>query len=97
MVNLIKQRIKLIDGNLKDAFLINRTIKGTKIGGEIRAALEEYELPVLSTVIVQRIIYPTSAITGSTVLDKEPNGEAAKEIQSLANEIINLINIDNHI
>ncbi|HEZ4108769.1 TPA: chromosome partitioning protein ParA [Neisseria meningitidis] len=97
LVNLIKQRIKLIDGNLKAAFLINRTIKGTKIGGEIRAALEEYELPVLSTVIVQRIIYPTSAITGNTVLDKEPNGEAAKEIQSLANEIINLINIDNHI
>ncbi|HGG9422398.1 TPA: peptide transporter, partial [Neisseria meningitidis] len=35
LVNLIKQRIKLIDGNLKAAFLINRTIKGTKIGGEI--------------------------------------------------------------
>ncbi|HHS2130265.1 TPA: ParA family partition ATPase, partial [Neisseria meningitidis] len=33
LVNLIKQRIKLIDGNLKAAFLINRTIKGTKIGG----------------------------------------------------------------
>ncbi len=97
LVNLIKQRIELTDGNLKAAFLINRAIKGTKIGGEIRAALEEYELPVLSTVIVQRIIYPTSAITGSTVLDKEPNGEAAKEIQSLTNEVINLLNTGNHI
>ncbi|MCV6683342.1 AAA family ATPase [Neisseria meningitidis] len=97
LVNLIKQRIELTDGNLKAAFLINRAIKGTKIGGEIRAALEEYDLPVLSTVIVQRIIYPTSAITGSTVLDKEPTGEAAKEIQLLADEVMKLLNMYNHI
>lgn len=92
LVDLIHQRIELTEGKLKAAFLINRAIKGTKIGADIRQALEDYQLPVLATPIIQRVIYPTSAISGSTVLDDEPHGEAAKEINLLLQDVLAFCN-----
>ena len=90
LVDLVKQRIEMTDGTLKAAFVVSRTIKGTKIGKEISTALADYDLPVLKTNIIQRVIYPTSASKGSSVLDDEPNGEASKEILNLTNEIMSI-------
>ncbi|MGL4666481.1 MAG: ParA family partition ATPase [Saezia sp.] len=87
LVDLVKQRIELTDGKLKAAFVVSRAIKGTKIGGEIVEALEGYNLPVLNTKITQRVIYPSSAALGVTVLDLEPDGDAAQEVRQLMNEI----------
>ncbi|SDC20270.1 ParA family partition ATPase [Acinetobacter boissieri] len=88
LVDLVKQRIDVTDGKLQAAFVVSRAIKGTKIGTEISDVLLGYELPVLETRITQRVIYPTSAATGTTVLDLEPTSDAAKEINSLALELI---------
>ena len=90
LVDLVKQRIEMTDGKLKAAFVVSRTIKGTKIGKEISVALSDYGLPVLKTSITQRVIYPTSAAMGSSVLDEEPTGEASKEINNLINEILSI-------
>ena len=90
LVDLVKQRIEMTDGKLKAAFVVSRTIKGTKIGKEISVALSDYGLPVLETSITQRVIYPTSASMGSSVLDEEPAGEASKEINNLINEILSI-------
>ena len=90
LVDLVKQRIEMTDGKLKAAFVVSRTIKGTKIGKEISVALSDYGLPVLETSITQRVIYPTSAAMGSSVLDEEPTGEASKEINNLINEILSI-------
>ena len=90
LVDLVKQRIEMTDGKLKAAFVVSRTIKGTKIGKEISVALSDYDLPVLKTSITQRVIYPTSASIGSSVLDEEPAGEASKEINNLINEILSI-------
>ena len=90
LVDLVKQRIEMTDGKLKAAFVVSRTIKGTKIGKEINVALSDYGLPVLETSITQRVIYPTSASVGSSVLDEEPSGEASKEINNLINEILSI-------
>ena len=90
LVDLVKQRIEMTDGKLKAAFVVSRTIKGTKIGKEISVALSDYGLPVLETSITQRVIYPTSAAMGSSVLDEEPAGEASKEINNLINEILSI-------
>lgn len=87
LVDLVKQRIELTDGALRAAFIINRAITGTRIGREVGEAIAGYELPVLNSVIHQRILFATSAATGSTVLDDEPNSEAANEIQELLKEI----------
>ncbi len=90
LVDLVKQRIEMTDGKLKAVFVVSRTIKGTKIGKEISVALSDYGLPVLETSITQRVIYPTSASMGSSVLDEEPTGEASKEINNLINEILSI-------
>ena len=88
LVDLVKQRIEITDGKLQSAFVVSRAIKGTKIGSEISEALLGYELPVLNTRITQRVIYPTTAASGTTVLDAEPNSDASKEINALALELI---------
>lgn len=91
LVDLVKQRIEITDGKLKAVFVINRAIKGTKIGAEIRKALEEYDLPVLESVIFQRVSYPSSASMGKTVTELEPSSDGAKEIISLTNEILTFL------
>jgi len=87
LVELVKQRIEITDGKLQAAFIVSRAIKGTRIGVEITDALIGYGLPVLESRITQRVIYPGSAAAGTTVLDSEPDGDAALEIRALANEI----------
>lgn len=87
LVELIKERIELTDGRLKAAFVVSRAIKGTKIGGEVAGALEEYDLPVLETRVTQRVIYPGTAAAGTTVMDAEPESDAAKEIFALRAEV----------
>lgn len=87
LVDLVKQRIELTDGKLKAAFVVSRAIKGTKIGAEVSEALAGYGLPILQARITQRVIYPSSAASGMTALDLEPNSEAAEEVRALAEEI----------
>lgn len=91
LVDLIRERIELTDGGLKAAFVVSRMIKGTRVGAEVAEALEEYQLPVLDARITQRVIYPGTAATGSTVLDEDPNGDAAREIRALMNEVENIL------
>ena len=71
---------------------MSRAIKGTKIGAEITDALRGYGLPILECRITQRVIYPSSAASGTTAIDQEPTGEAAAEIRALAAEVRQFIN-----
>jgi chromosome partitioning protein len=87
LVELVKQRIEVTDGKLRAAFVVSRAIKGTKIGGSVNAALIDYGLPILESRITQRVIYPGSAADGGTVFDEEPDGEAAREVRALLEEI----------
>ena len=88
LVDLVKQRIEMTDGRLKAVFVVSRAIKNTKVGAEIREALEGYGLPVLEARITQSVAYPSTAAAGTTVLDAEPNSNAAQEIRALANEVL---------
>lgn len=87
LVDLVKQRIEVTDGALQAAFVVSRAIKGTRIGSEVAEALHGYDLPVLESRITQRVSYPGTAAAGTTVLDSEPNGDAAAEVRALAVEI----------
>ena len=92
LVDLVKQRIEVTDGKLQAAFVVSRAIKGTRIGGEVAEALAGYGLPVLESRITQRVSYPGTAASGTTVLDAEPDGDAAAEIRALAAEITQKLN-----
>ena len=92
LVELVKQRIEVTDGKLQAAFVVSRAIKGTRIGGEVAEALAGYELPILDARITQRVSYPGTAAAGTTVLESEPDGDAAAEVRALAAEIKQKLN-----
>ncbi len=87
LVDLVKQRIEVTDGRLQAAFVVSRAIKGTRIGAEVTEALAGYGLPVLEARVTQRVSYPGTAAAGLTVMESEPDGDAAAEIRALADEI----------
>jgi chromosome partitioning protein len=87
VVDLVKQRQEVTDGEPRAAMVESRRVRGTKLGDEIVGALASYELPVFAAGTTQRVIYANSAATGTTVLDAEPNGPAAEEIRALTQEL----------
>ena len=88
LVDIVKQRIEMTDGNLKAAFVVSRAINNTNIGKEVASVLLDYGLPVLGTKIMQRVSYPNSAAAGKTVFDIEAvSNSAVLEMTALVNEI----------
>jgi chromosome partitioning protein len=77
--------------NLKSAFVINRRIVNTAIGRDVTEALAEYNLPVLRSQVCQRVSFAESAAGGRTVMDIEPGSLAAKEIENLTSEVLEMI------
>lgn len=78
--------------NLKRAFVINRKIVNTAIGRDVADALAAYELPVLAAQICQRVPFAESAAEGKTVLETAPNSAAAREVEALTDEVLELMN-----
>lgn len=76
--------------NLKSAFVINRKIANTAIGRDVGEALGGYAVPVLEASVCQRVAFAESAAQGLTVMDIEPAGSAAKEIENLTRELLEM-------
>lgn len=89
IVNLIKEA-SIFKEKLKAVFVINRKIVNTAIGRDVIEALAGYELPVVRSQVCQRVAFAECAATGQTVFETDPNGQAAKEIKSLVEELINV-------
>lgn len=87
LVDVIKERQKIANGQPKAAFVISRQITNTILGKEVREALNGYEMPIFKCGTFQRITYAKTATSGSTVIDVEPSSEAAKEITLIINEL----------
>lgn len=88
LVDLVKQRIEITDGDLQAAFVVSRAIKGTRLGGEVDEVLADYDLPVMEARITQRVSYPSTAAAGTTVMDSGSDKVAAEEIQALTTELL---------
>ncbi len=91
-VGLVREAQQFKDA-LKGVFAINRKIVNTAIGRDVVDALAGYDLPVLAAAISQRVAFAESAAQGRTVLEIEPSGPAAKEIDTLAQAIADHMNI----
>jgi chromosome partitioning protein len=83
--------VKPFKEGIKSAFVINRKIVNTAIGRDVADALSEYDLPVLRSQICQRVSFAESAGQGKTVLETEPGGTAAREIEALTDEVMELM------
>ena len=86
-VYFVKHAQKL-NSKLRVCLLICKKIVGTRIGREARQALESYRLDILNTEISQRIAYVEAMISGLSVVQYQPKGEATTEINSLYQEIM---------
>jgi chromosome partitioning protein len=87
VINLIKEA-SVFKENLKSVFVINRKIVNTAIGRDVAEALSGYGVPVLRSQICQRVSFAESAASGQTVMEIDPNGQAAQEIIVLVNELL---------
>lgn len=72
---------------IKAAFVVNRRIPNTVIGGDVAEALADYSPEVLSGGISQRVAFAESS-AGYTVLEDAPKSAAAKEVRILADEVL---------
>jgi chromosome partitioning protein len=88
--------VKLIDEcssfneNMKCAFVINRKITNTAIGRDVKDAFEDRSIPVLKNNICQRVVYAETAAQGGSVCRSAHDGVAAKEIEKLTQEILEI-------
>lgn len=87
VINLIKEA-SVFKESLKSVFVINRKIVNTAIGRDVAEALSGYGVPVLRSQICQRVSFAESAASGQTVMEIDPNGQAAQEINTLVNELL---------
>lgn len=86
MVRLIGD-LKKEKRGLLGRLLICRKIVGTRIGREVREALENYRMDIFRTEIHQRVAYVEAMIAGMPVMAYAPHSEAAQEIRSLCEEL----------
>lgn len=79
---------------LKAVFVINRKIANTAIGRDVAGALLQFEdVPVLAAGLAQRVIYAESAGQGLSVIEADPNSEAAREMAKLVQQLIGALDV----
>lgn len=90
LVDFIKARQEVTGGKPLASFVISRAIQGTRLGGEICKALDEYDLGLLTSQVTQRQIYPQTASEGLSIFDGS-NAEAIAEMKSITTEILTMV------
>lgn len=90
LVDFVKARQEVTDGTPRASFIISRAISGTKLGEEVKAALDEYELGVFENAVTQRQIYPRTASEGQTVFEGD-NPDAIAEVKALTEELLSFM------
>jgi len=89
LIEFIKARQDVTDGIPAAAFVISRAVEGTRLCTDVRAALGDYDLPVLAATVTQRQVYPQTAVQGQTVFDAD-NAKARTEMEMLTDEVLTL-------
>lgn len=76
----------------KVRLLVNRKIPGTRVGREMRQALETFNRPVFETELCQRVAYIDAMKYGVSVMQFAPGSKAAGEIEQWGQEVMTIIN-----
>ena len=86
VVKLLEQAV-VYKENIKSAFVINRKIVNTAIGDAIKKVLKNYSIPLLKTIISQRVSFAESMSSGLLVYELNSDKQAVLEIENLGKEI----------
>jgi len=90
LVSVVKGR-RQQTGKPAAAFVVSQAIVGTNLAGEIEEVLERFELPVFDGRTSQRVAYAEALSLGKTVLDTDPSGKAAAEVERITEETLQLL------
>ena len=90
LVEFIRAWQEVTDGIPLAAFALSRVVEGTRLGQEVRTALDEFALPICTSIIAQRQVYPQTAAEGQTVFESS-NAKAISEINALTGELLGMI------
>lgn len=82
---------KVFKGNLKTAFVVNRIVANTAIRRGVTKALANYPISTLKATVTQRVIFAEAMAQGLAVYEVNANSQAAKEIEAVTNELLELI------
>lgn len=80
-------------GRPDGAFVVTQADARTNLAAEIEGALSGYELPTLGARLGDRVAYPEALGAGLSVMDLEPSGKAAQEIDALTSELANRFHV----
>ena len=83
---------------MRARFVVNRLVPRTTLGREVTVALESLSRPVAvcDSVIRSRTEYAKAMRRGVTALDTQPHGTAAADIRALVDELVKIIQIQEH-
>ncbi|MEO1542641.1 MAG: ParA family partition ATPase [Pseudomonadota bacterium] len=90
LVDFNKTRQEVTDSLPVAGFLVSLILEGTRLGGDVQAALDEYALSVCDTTITQRQVYAQTASEVLTVFDAD-NAKAKAETLVLIDELIGML------
>jgi chromosome partitioning protein len=80
---------------LKCGFVVSRKINGTVLGRDTRANAADAGIPTFETEIEQRVAYAEALTLGKSIFEWAGNSAAAREIQSLTHELLDVFNEQN--
>ncbi|MFB6280374.1 MAG: ParA family partition ATPase [Salinibacter sp.] len=89
IVELIKQRQEIV-GEPDAAFVISRRKVGSRLGKNVEAVLDRFELPVWEGTC-DRVVYPQAMGQGRSVVEMNDE-KAAAEVESMTSNVINTLN-----
>jgi len=76
---------------VKAAIVVNGLLTGNTFANDVKAIIEAYGLPVLTTTIGQRMAFQKGLMSGS--IYKEGNKIAINEIEHLMNEVFRIVSL----
>ena len=89
-IGLIKEAQK-VNNKLQAGIVFNMVKSNSAITTEIRQLLIEYDIPVMESVITDKVSYTRTIITGGILSSKDE--KAKKEMLSLVDELLNRIGV----
>lgn len=92
LVELVKARQEVTNGQPKAVMLVNISDKRTKLSRTIKDTLSEYGLPVLNASTTRLTDYIETLISGESVVNLGEDNKAAFEIRKLTTELQELTN-----
>ena len=82
--------IKVVKPELLGIILLNSIDSRTNLSGEIREAVETYEMPILKSILADRTVYRDSLAYGLSALECKDK-KAISEVESFGKEIIKYV------